>query len=85
MAVLVIIGVIIFLYWSLVPAKPKQPTIHDFFNDLDKKNGNYSHVFRDKYMGIYYSDVKPINPDDVRVFSGTKTECEYFADRKNKN
>lgn len=85
MVVLVIIGIIIFLYWSLVPAKPKQPTINEIFNEYDKKNSNYSIVFKHKYTGIYYSDVEPINPDDLKVFTGTKTECESLADRKNRN
>ena len=85
MLVLVIIGIIVFLYWSLVPAKPKQPTVYEMFNESDRNKANYSYVFKHKYTGIYYSDKEPINSDDLKVFTGTMTECESFANRKNRN
>lgn len=85
MLVLVFIGLIVFFYWSLVPAKPKQPIVYDLFKESDRNNLNYSNVFRHKYTGIYYSDKEPINSDDIKVFTGTVTECESYANRNNRN
>lgn len=83
--VIIVLLIGAFLWWSLVPAKPKQPTLHDILNDTDKRQGNFMNVYKHKYTGVYYADKTPINSDDKRVFSGTKTACESYVTKHTNN
>lgn len=82
MIVIIIIVVIAFLYWSLVSAKPKKPTFNDILNEADRTNGSYMNVYKHQYTGMYYGDKTPINPDDKKVFSGTRIECENYVSKR---
>lgn len=87
MSVFIGIIVIAFLYWSLVPASPKEPTLNDMINDSQKKQGLYSNVYqsalhtRTTGMNVYYSAKSPESPDDKKIFSGTKNECELYVSK----
>ena len=81
MGVVIFIIVVVFLWWSLVPKKPKQPTFNDILNEAEKRQGKYSRVFQNsnKYAPVkYYRAKEPIDDKDKQVFSGTESECDRF-------
>jgi len=82
MVVIIVILVVAFLYWSLVPKQPKQPTFNDIINNAEKRQGNYSNVYKHKYTGMFYADTTPINTDDIKVFTGTQNECEIYVSKR---
>lgn len=81
MTILIIIAVVIFLWWSLVPAKTQPQNLNDLINESQKKHGDYSNVYKTKLLGenFYYSAIYPKEPDDIRVFSGTKNDCSNYV------
>jgi len=91
MIFIIILIVVAFLYWSLVPAKPKQPTFNDIINASQKQQGNYSNVYRSdttkKIVGysMYYEAKSPIDPSDTKVFTGTINECLQYVAKHSHN
>ncbi|MFI1773380.1 hypothetical protein [Thalassobellus citreus] len=92
MAIVLIILGVIFLYWSLVPKKPKQPTFNDIINNSERKQGKYANVYKSTLsertlgMAMYYYGSSPEDPTDKKVFSGTENECQiYVSKRMNTN
>lgn len=86
MTVIIIIVVVIFLWWSLVPpAKPRQRTLDDLINESQRREGNFSNVYKTKLAGedFYYIRRSPDKPNDKRVFTGTENECGYYANSYN--
>ena len=83
MGVVIFIIVVLFVYWSLVPAKPKNRSFSDIVKDSERRSGKFSNVYKHKYTGVYYSSIESINNDDEIVFSGTQTECESYSAKKN--
>lgn len=84
MTILIIIAVVIFLWWSLVPpSKPREPNLNDLINRAQRRDGNYSNVYKTKLVGrdFYYVGKTPLEPQDVKVFTGTENECTYYANR----
>lgn len=87
MIVIIILAIIAFLYWSLVPAKPKQPTLDELINTSQRKNGEYSNVYlseltkRTLGFSMYYEANSPIDPSDKKVFTGTKNECLNYVSK----
>lgn len=87
MTIAIIIIVIIFLYWSLVPARPKQPSLNDIINQTQKREGIFSNVYLDHELNpiigeAYYISKIPNDPRDKIVFSGTENDCENFMYQK---
>jgi len=85
MTIIIIIAVVIFLWWSLVPAKPRQRNLNDFINESQEKSKNYSNVYRTKMVGqdVYYSDNAPREINDVKVYTGTENNCDNYIYLKN--
>lgn len=86
MTVIIIIAVVIFLWWSLVPpAQPRQKNLNDLINESERRQGNYCNVYKTKLAGkdFYYSEKIPDKPNDIRVFTGTENECIHYANRYN--
>ncbi len=86
MTVIIIIVVVAFLWWSLVPpAKPREPNLNDLINRAQRRDGNYSNVYKTKYMkgggDFYYVGKYPENPNDKVVFTGTDNECSYYVNK----
>ncbi len=81
MTVIIIIAVVIFLWWSLVPAKSREPNLTDIINNAQRDNGNYSNVYSTDFLrgNYYYSDKFPKESKDILVFTGTKFECENYV------
>lgn len=85
MTFIIIIVIGAFLYWSLVPAKPRN--LNDAINDAQKRNGQYSNVYIDyklnKILGpVHYIGIQPNDLNDKKVFSGTLNECENYIARR---
>lgn len=75
MSIIIGIAVIIFLYWSLVPAKPNHSTFDETIYKVQKEKGIYSNVYEEKLMGgiiFYYEAKEPLKSADKKVFTGTK-------------
>ncbi|HCE53845.1 MAG: hypothetical protein APF83_01200 [Lutibacter sp. BRH_c52] len=84
MTVIIIIVVVAFLWWSLVPpSKPREPNLNDLINSAQRRDGNYSNVYKKKLAGsdFYYVGKSPENPNDKVVFTGTDNECSYYANK----
>lgn len=91
MAVLIIIVVVAFLYWSLVPKRPKEPSFNDILHQSQKRGGKITHVYKntltEKVLGnpIYYYADSPDEESDVKVFSGTVVECQRYINSRSKS
>ncbi|WP_335965241.1 hypothetical protein [Galbibacter sp. PAP.153] len=88
MTIVIIIIVIIFLYWSLVPARPKQHNLNDIINQTQKNEGKFSNVYLDyefsqTFGKTYYVSKSPNDLRDKKVFSGTENECENYVFQHN--
>lgn len=72
----------LFLWWSL-STKKSNPTFTQVINDAQKRQSNNLHnVYKHKFTGMLYAEKDPINEDDKKVYSGTKTQCESYVFRK---
>ena len=86
MTIIIIIAVVAFLWWSLVPAKTQPKNLDDLINQTQKEHRDYSNVYKTKLLkeDFYYSAIYAKAPDDVKVFSGTKNECSNYVFAKTK-
>jgi hypothetical protein len=90
MVVLIIVIGLAFLYWSLVPKKPKEPTLNDIIHSSQKRNGKVTHVYKntltERVLGsaVYYYADSPDEESDIKVFSGTVIECQRYINRHSK-
>lgn len=90
MAIILIILGAAFLYWSLVPKRPKEPTFNDILHQSQKRSGKITHVYKntltERTLGtpIYYYADAPDTDSDVKVFSGTVVECQRYINRHSK-
>ena len=85
MIILIVIGIIIFLWWSLVPAKTQEHNLNDLINKSQTRNGINSNVYKTKSIGrdFFYVSKSPKEDTDVKVFSGTENECNNYMFRHN--